>query len=63
MAEAAEDILTGRCCFICGAMFVRAHGHPVSCRSCWAGLTENERGEYPRASAKEIGEGESNGVV
>lgn len=63
MAEAAEDILTGAACSICGTYFEHAHGHPVACKSCFADLTKNERKVYLRATSPEIGEGERDDVV
>lgn len=41
MGQAAEDIIDGACCAICGDYFfddnnyLIAYGYPVACYSCW----------------------------
>jgi len=43
MGEAADDMLEGRACAICGQFFkdpeedntIYEHGYPVACKDCW----------------------------
>jgi hypothetical protein len=48
MGEMADDIISGKCCALCGQFFVQEkndkdktvvlyeHGYPVACADCWA---------------------------
>lgn len=35
MGQAAEDILNGFSCALCGCFFENEHGYPVACKECW----------------------------
>jgi hypothetical protein len=69
MESIVDDILTGRCCELCGQNFkepssigpefppfVYEHGRPVVCHPCWDGLKEGERKYYHRATAETFGQ-------
>lgn len=39
---AANDMLRGHCCSLCGVYFTDDHGHPVICGSCANDLVNND---------------------
>jgi len=48
MGEMADLIINGEICDLCMSAFVKAgkdyaHGHPVSCNSCWKELNKEEK--------------------
>ena len=53
MGELSEDVLTGRCCGLCGVYFSGAHGYPVVCRRCW--LEKDDAPVLNPASLPELG--------
>lgn len=53
-ARAAEDIMDGWCCQLCGVYFEEEHGYPVVCESCYNELSEEEKKDYQLATHKEF---------
>jgi len=54
----AEDVLEGSQCQLRGTCFMRPHGYPVTCRSCWREMTPWERKDYTKATFPECGDKE-----
>ena len=52
MGEAADDLIDGVCCSLCGAFFEEEHGYPVICNECWNGLSKAERKDYKKATCE-----------
>jgi len=71
MGEAADEIIDGNVCELCGATFIKLgnthagtpadpyeyyeHGYPVVCRPCWRTLPTDERRQHQRATAATMG--------
>lgn len=59
MGEIADDMIDGTSCELCGCYFIDpqdedklfTHGHPAVCKSCWNGLTKDEKKNHQRAIA------------
>lgn len=35
MGDIADDTVEGLKCSWCGVYFIKEHGYPVACKSCW----------------------------
>lgn len=53
MGDIADDLIDGHSCSWCGIYFVKPHGYPVLCLSCWAGALPTDKKDYQRAMNKE----------
>ena len=42
MGEAADAIIDGECCQICGCWFEESFGYPVTCKHCGGGKNAPE---------------------
>lgn len=66
MGQAADDIMNGIACELCGEFFAakiegknvhaHEHGYPAVCKTCWGDLTKSERRHHQRATVATIGE-------
>lgn len=65
MGEIAEDMLDGSCCELCGSYFehpkknrkgesigIYVHEYPVTCWTCWKGLTPQEKSNRNKSDVK-----------
>ena len=43
-----DAMIEGLCCFWCGVVFEKAHGHPVLCKDCY-----KPNSKFPEATHKE----------
>ena len=49
MGEIADDVVNGACCSHCGIYFIKEHGYPVLCHSCYDSETKEERAGIQRS--------------
>ena len=54
MGLAADDRVNGLACDWCGAYFVKEHGHPALCSTCWQTATPEQRKQTVKARYREI---------
>lgn len=54
MGEIADDLINGACCSHCMQYFLKEHGYPVLCKSCYESETKAERAGLQKAIHKEV---------
>lgn len=66
MESIVDDIITGRCCELCGQFFMQSstedlppcvyeHGHPAVCHDCWNSLSADDQRNHLRAKVEIFG--------
>ncbi len=56
MSDLTDGIVNGECCELCLVYFRKAHGHPVTCHTCWKDLTPKHQKVHTKAYHREIDE-------